>query len=230
MRVRPDMVFSVLLTLAAVGMTSAVVHKEFFSGGPINIGPTGPQTPTLVESWSTLSAAGVPFGPASSQVVVTVFSDFECPFCRAFHQTLQQVRKDRPDLVRVSFVHHPLSYHRFARPAAKAAECAAEQGRFEQFADIVFARQDSLGLLSWAHLATRAGVENIGEFDACVLSPATFSRIDDGIAAGKQLRVQGTPTVLINGWRLPSAPDNVQLVKIIEAIERGDSPTDAIDS
>lgn len=228
MKSTTDLVFSICLTLAAVCVATAVVHKEFFAKASADASAVPVDSPVLIPEWQAISAGGIHFGPTEPSVVVTVFSDFECPFCRAFHQTLQSVREQQPGLVEVSFVHYPLSYHRFARPAAKAAECAAIQGHFESFADVVFGRQDSLGLVSWTHLARLAGVKSLDEFDSCVAGATTFARIDSGVATGKRLRLQGTPTVLINGWRLPGAPDSAELQAMIEAVSRGDAPTPTV--
>lgn len=226
MRAKFDMILSALLVLAAVTMTVGVVHREFFSVS--TNGSPDLEQPVQVNDWSTIASAGVRFGPSEPKVLVTVFSDFECPFCRAFHQTLQAVRAEQPGLVGVSFVHYPLAYHRFARPTAKAAECAALQGRFEQFADVAFSMQDSLGLASWERFGTLAGIPSLPQFQACISSTTTFARIDSGRVLGARLQLRGTPTVLIDSWRLPAAPDQAQLKAMIAAIQRGEPPVSAV--
>ena len=123
-----------------------------------------------------------------------------------------------------SFVHFPLDFHRFARPAARAAECAAAQDRFDEFADALFEKQDSLGLKPWGAYANAARVPDVLAFDRCVADTVTVARIENGRALGKQLDVQGTPTVLVNGWRLPMPPDSAELSSIISEVLAGKRP------
>jgi hypothetical protein len=84
-----------------------------------------------VGNWADLEQAGHRIGPASAKLTIVEFGDFECPACGEFEHTLQQVRRAYPKDVAVVFRHWPLPYHKLAYPAARAAECAADQGRFE---------------------------------------------------------------------------------------------------
>jgi hypothetical protein len=84
------------------------------------------------------------------------FSDFECPYCRTFQSSLDSVRHDRGNAISFVFVHFPLPMHRFARPAARAAECANTLGKFDAFQRVLFGKQDSLGLKPWGSYPNRA--------------------------------------------------------------------------
>ena len=119
---------------------------------------------------------------------------------------------------------YPLSKHRFARPAAQALECAAEQGRFEEFLDIVFTKQDSLGLKSWTSFAADARVANMTQYQKCSKAGAQMPRIEQGFSLARKLGVSGTPTLFVNGWSFPKPPTKVELVAAISAILAGRKP------
>ena len=143
----------------------------------------------------------------TDKVLVVEFSDLECPFCRRFHTALAAaVDSIGPEKFKMHFAHFPLPQHRFAIPAAKAAECARTQGKFNQFVASVFSSQDSLGLKEWTQIAHDAGVADTSALARCTLLQAMPTAIVDGIASGKRLGVKGTPTVIVNGWRFSIAP------------------------
>jgi len=103
-------------------------------------------------------------------------------------------------------VHYPLGAHKFAMPAARAAECAREQGRFAEYITQVYAKQDSLGLKPWLDFAKETAIPDIIDFSECVAEKAEVPNIAGGIALGKTIGVRGTPTIIINGWRYPMPP------------------------
>ena len=86
-------------------------------------------------------------GNLNAQITLVEFSDFQCPFCRQFHSTVQQALSEYGDQVRWVYKHFPLDQiHPQARPAAEASECIAEQKGSEgfwQFTDAVFKFQES---------------------------------------------------------------------------------------
>jgi hypothetical protein len=90
------------------------------------------------------------------------------------------------------FVHFPLPIHRFAVQAAQATECASLKGRFLNFIDAVYRKQDSLGLKSWGSYALEAGRE-----------------------LGLRWQILGTPTVIINGLRYASPPTKREIDRVI---------------
>lgn len=210
-----------LLVLSGIAVAAAAVHREFYSG---EVSSSLPTAPVDVADWRRFADGGVRFGSPNATVLITVFSDFECPFCRAFHRTLQSARTKMVDSVAVSFVHYPLSYHSKAVPAAIAAECAGDQQRFEPFADLLFELQDSLGTLQWSTIAERAAVGSIVDFDACLLSSEPNVRIENGRELGRQIGVRGTPTILINEWRLSTLPGLGDLESMIRNVAHGRHP------
>jgi protein-disulfide isomerase len=126
--------------------------------------------------------------------------------------------------VALVFLHYPLPNHPYAEPAARAAECADEQGGFEPFIDVAYARQDSLGKLPWTVLALAAGVRDTSRFGNCMSDTSrTFRRIRDGRDHGRNLDLAGTPTVIINGWRVSPTPYD-SLIRVVENVRAGRKP------
>lgn len=79
-------------------------------------------------------------GNLNAKITVVEYSDFECPYCKRFHETMLQVMDVHQENIRWVYRHFPLdSLHQNARTEALAAECANEQGKFWEFTDTVFA-------------------------------------------------------------------------------------------
>jgi protein-disulfide isomerase len=148
--------------------------------------------------------------------VITEFSDFQCPYCRRLKAALDTIMGRYPNDVAVIYRHFPLTkLHPYASPAAYASVCAAQQGRFQGFYDVVFARQDSLGKLPWTAMAARAGVRDTVAFSRCLADSASVQAIAVDRQAGDQLKVRGTPTVLVDKWRVPGTPTTAILDSIV---------------
>src|SRR5688572_13619684 len=84
-------------------------------------------------------------GDSSSKIWLIVASDFECPYCKLWHDSTDAtIRREYIDngKVRLAFMNFPLRQHRHAMPAAEAAMCASAQGKFWEMHDAIFASQD----------------------------------------------------------------------------------------
>lgn len=198
-----ERIVSTLLTVAALAIALVLVRREFASEAESDLIT---ERMSRVEAFESIVAAGTRIGPPGAPVQLVEFGDFECPFCRKFHAAFEAVRQRHPNAVALTFVHYPLSSHRFAMPVAIAAECARRSGRFEEFTRLVFEKQDSLGLVQVAEIASRAGVDPRAHKE-CVAEPEVEGVVEAGRRLGDRIGVQYTPTVLINGWRfaLPQA-------------------------
>lgn len=143
-------------------------------------------------------------GPKNAKITLVEYSDFECPFCQRFHPTVKQVMEKYSQDVRIVFRHFPLSFHPQAVPAANAAECASEQGKFWEMHDILF-DQGVIESGSYTAYAKSIGL-NTTKFDTCMKDKKYASRITEDQADGQNAGVQGTPhSVLLgpNGEKIP---------------------------
>jgi protein-disulfide isomerase len=222
MKVKIDSVITVTLVVCALITTGVVLRREFFASPAAN--SRTEQKPIYIKDWRSHLAKGVRIGPAAAPVQLVEFADFECPFCASLHKDLKVLETRYPSQVALTFVHFPLPMHRFAEPAARVVECAGDQGRFEAMYDLLFEQQDSFGLKPWSEFATEAGVKNDAAFEACIKRTDSIPRVIEGKALGNQLDVQGTPTVVINGWKLGRPPASDELDRMVKAILAGKSP------
>lgn len=142
-------------------------------------------------------------GSQNAKVTIVEYSDIECPFCKRFHPTMQQLMSEYPNDVRWVYRHFPLEQlHPNARVAAYASECAAEQGKFWEALDYMFENTETGAELAKENLPTlaqAAGVPNIAAFQTCLDSEKYKQRIEDDLADAAVAGGQGTPHSIIIG-------------------------------
>jgi len=141
----------------------------------------------------------------TDSLVDTTGTDFQCPYCGSFHPTMNKIMTEYKDKVRWVYRHFPLSFHPNAQPSALASECASEQGKFWEFADAMFANQDSLGDEYYKKLATDNKL-NINKFNDCYTSKKYLSKIQSQAQTGGAAGVDGTPGTFVvdqNGNAVP---------------------------
>lgn len=146
-----------------------------------------------------VEAVGASKGPENAPVTVVEFSDFQCPACRVAHPALAAIADKYPDRVRVVFRHFPLPQHEHAETAARAAVFAEQHGKFWEFADLAFERQDRLDRLELGAIATELGLDAEAMWSAVEAADFTAERVASDKAAGLGLPIQGTPSVFVNG-------------------------------
>lgn len=144
---RLDRLLTAVLAVAAAVMAAALAHREFATAGQVRTVDVGAGAPDSVSDWPEVLNVGIPLGGPNREVTVVEFVDFECPFCRQFDSVMRTLESSRPGTISRVLIHFPIPTHRFALAAAKAAECSAEQGRFAEVHRLLFAKQDSLGLM-----------------------------------------------------------------------------------
>ncbi len=158
---------------------------------PVPAMPTPPPLPSSIKLGS-----GRALGRPEAKVAIIEFSEFQCPFCKRYHdQTFAQLKEAYVDSGRVlyEFRDYPLvAMHPQARSAALAARCAGEQGAYWKMQDELFEAQSSLGPELYPRLASSLGLD--GErFQKCLVDPAQEKALAQEIAAAEMLGVRGTP-------------------------------------
>jgi protein-disulfide isomerase len=137
-------------------------------------------------------------GPDNAPVTVVEFSDFQCPFCQKSVGVLRELQRVYGDKIRLIYRDFPGQNHPYAWPAAEAAQCAQEQGKFWEYHDLLFARQspgttwDFLALAGELHLQADA-------FSGCLHSGRLKSEVYNDVQDGLRLGITSTPTFFING-------------------------------
>lgn len=149
---------------------------------------------------SKLSVKGDPrLGNAFARIGIVEFSDYQCSFCRLFHQNqFRQIKAEYIDAGLVQFIHKdlPLRTHREAVPAARAAHCAGAQGRFWDMHDALFAHQERLGHGLYPELARQLRLDETN-FKNCFEGQAYMRSIGQDAELARRLGLPGTPSFLI---------------------------------
>ena len=146
----------------------------------------------------TVDADDPVFGSASAPVEIIEFSDFQCPFCQRLTATLEQLKSEYGNDIRLVFKDYPLPNHAQAFKAAEAGNCANQQGKFWELHDTMFARQSELGVEALKQHAGELGLDQAA-FDACLDSGRFAEQVNADLTMGQQYGVSSTPTVFING-------------------------------
>lgn len=157
--------------------------------------PTAAPSPQI-----TLTAAEHLRGAKNAPVTIVEYSDFQCPYCKRHYPTMLQVMKDYGGKVAWVYRHFPLSFHQNAEISAEASECASEQGKFWEYADMLFTKGngDGTGLAptDLEKYAKELGL-NFSKFESCFTAKKYASRVNSDQASGSAAGVNGTPANII---------------------------------
>jgi protein-disulfide isomerase len=141
-------------------------------------------------------------GPVTAAVRIDLFSDFECPACKALHeQTIKRVKMEYARAGKLRLVHHdfPLPQHKHARQAAILAAAADRLGKYDPVADALFANQ-----AAWSKNGNVDAVvdsvltpEERKKLREIAKDPAIVAAIERDIDLGKRTSVNSTPTMVV---------------------------------
>lgn len=205
-----DLAFRVLV-LCAVVVTGLLVRREFFSPGSAQARSSLQVEP----NWQSYVSSEMIYGAHDAPTTIVEFGDYECPACRILQVYLDSLLSLGKDF-HVAYRHFPIQGHRFAIPAARASQCAADQGRFKQMHRLLYTAQDSLGLVPWWWYARMSGVKDSMAFEECLRSEAAGRNLAQDTLAGQRLRIAGTPVLLIGALRVNGAPSFDSLSAFID--------------
>lgn len=163
-------------------------------------------------------------GRDSAKVWLVVISDFQCPFCKRWHeQTAPQLIEQyvRTGKVRIAYLNLPISSHRNAQPAHEAAMCASEQGAFWPVADALFETQDAWKSKFQVEpyfdsLATRH-VRDAARYRACIRDGHTRALITTDVSRITRLGVGSTPTFFVGSQMIVGAQPYAAFARALDA-------------
>lgn len=138
-------------------------------------------------------------GPENAVLTIVEFSDFQCPYCAGVTPILDSVVRAYPKDVRLVFKHFPLSFHAKAREAAAAGIAAGKQGKFFEFRTIVMAQYRNLNPDVYLAAARQLGLDVERFRREMPLTDAMNQIMDRDIELGRDIGVEGTPTLFVNG-------------------------------
>jgi protein-disulfide isomerase len=191
----------------------------------VAVRPAAPPPPESVELDENRA-----LGSADATVAIVEFSDYQCPYCeRFFSQTFPKLEESyiNTGKVRFYFRDFPLiQIHPQAKSAAIAANCAGRQGAYWKMHHGLFTNQAELGTALYQELAQGLSL-NLPAFESCLAEPAESQKVDDDLAYGQTLTVQGTPHYfvgkvqdgqLVNVLRVNGAQPYELFSKVIDSL------------
>jgi protein-disulfide isomerase len=209
--------------LVAKGTPASKVYEELIKDGKE---PPPPEKKTI--------EAPAPNSPAKgnekSKVVMAIYSDFQCPFCKRVEDTVKQVEKSYGDKIKIVWRHKPLPMHQDAPLASEASqEAYAQKGNvgFWKFHDLLFDKQgsspDVLKRPALESYAEQQGLDMV-KFKKALDSNTHKAFIDSESATADKAQISGTPAFVvgsvekgqINGYFISGAQPYGKFKKVID--------------
>jgi protein-disulfide isomerase len=171
-------------------------------------------------------------GNPDAAVTIVEFSDFQCPYCARGANTVEELLKKYPEEVKFVFKHFPLGFHNWAKPAAIATNCAAEQSddAFWVLHDKFFEGQRSINesnVITMSKKFLEDTDVDLAKWSTCAEDTesaeykAVAEAVDADMALGKSLGVTGTPGFFVNGTFLNGAQPVSSFEPLIEKAKAG---------
>jgi protein-disulfide isomerase len=161
-------------------------------------------------------------GNASKDLELVEFADFQCPHCKEAQANMEKLAVDFPK-AHIVFENYPLPQHPAAAGAAAYGVCVAKQGgsdAFFTFASAVFEGQDGLATSDGATLTLNSAVTKAGldpaKIAACAATPATVANVDASVKLAKDVNINQTPTLVVNGRQIPANGSYDTIKQIIQ--------------
>src|SRR5688572_22240724 len=157
----------------------------------------------LVMSWSSAQSKSTrAVGPVTAAVRIDLFSDFECPACKALHeQTIKRVKEEFALKGKLRLVHHdfPLPQHKHAREAAILAAAADRLGKYDEVADALFRQQETWSKAGGVDAVVDSVLtpEERKKLREIAKDPAILANIERDIQLGQRMKVGSTPTMIV---------------------------------
>ncbi len=142
-------------------------------------------------------------GNPAAPIWAVEYMDYQCPSCRIAFKILDAYMKENPSKLYLQVRFHPLKQHPHGLETAIYAECATRQNKFWEFHRLLFENQSVWKDMNYAtgvfhDYAHQAGMD-LKKLDSCLTNPMTKEKVLEESAASKELGIDSTPTVFING-------------------------------
>jgi protein-disulfide isomerase len=166
-------------------------------------------------------------GPTQALLTISEFVDFRCPTCAHARVVFKQLLDGNPNEVRLIFRHYPLDQecnpalshqvHPTSCAAAVAAECAGEQGKFWEYADLLFAEQQKAYTRQDLEIYATTLDLDTSRFTACLTDGQMKDLVRQDLEEAERIGIKATPTLVINGRLVEGLPTAQKLASLITA-------------
>ncbi len=162
--------------------------------------------------------------PVTLPIKFEEFTDFQCPYCALYHPIVKQITSEFSDNVDYRFVNYPLlELHPNVKIAHQAVVAAGNQGKFNEYANLLFENQDNQLETDLIKYAVQLNLD-VTQFTADLNSQETIDKVNADMAEGESRGINATPTFFINGERVifksTDNPETVLREKIQELINK----------
>lgn len=154
-------------------------------------------------------------GPETAPVTVVEFSDYQCPYCQRAEATVDGLMKKYGDQLRLVLIDYPIEGHPGAFPAARAAHCAMEQGKYWEYHQNLLRQPGDYSEKDFTDRAATLGLK-ADAFGTCLTSGKHDATIKAGLEQAAALGVTATPTFFINGRMVSGAREPDVFESIID--------------
>lgn len=162
-----------------------------------------------------VTTAGAPrLGSADAPVQIVVFTDFECPYCAETDPVLKRVYETSGGAVSLVMRDFPMPNRLAAIPAAIAARCAHQQGKYWPFHELLFQNRTQLTAENFRAFAGLVGAD-VAAFDRCVADPSIRAALDREVAQARAYGIDATPTMFVNGRLVAGTATFEQLSRLV---------------
>ena len=156
-------------------------------------------------------------GNPNAYVTLSVWCDFQCPYCPKIGDEVDDILRKYDGDLRVVWVNFPLYFHFSAFPAAYLAIAAYSQGKYWEMKDELYAHQKEFTTPGYfMEAAKRVGLD-MDDLDNVLSNPDLIDEVADAIATGEALGIGGTPAMMVNKYALP--PKNKKVMEDIIGFE-----------
>jgi len=225
-----DYVLPVSILIAAVLIAGAVIYSTGLKGvnQEANLGGTVNPSPAPEGRVSLdLTSEDVILGDPNAPVTVIEYGDFQCPFCGKFYsQTESLIKENYVATGQVRFVYRHFAFlGPESTEAAKASECAKDQGKFWEYHDALFEEEirdgrehnGNLNTTLFKSLASQLGLD-VDSFSACLQSGKYAAKVKSDYLSAQTAGVRATPTTFVNGQKVEGAVPYSHFQGLIESL------------
>lgn len=214
-------------------MTAIAVATVVIFGGltfALLRAPSDRITPTGTIAFNDMNSVAT--GKLDAPVVVRLYSDFQCPACRAVDGAIRTIIQEYSDRVKFVWKDFPLlAIHPNARNSANAARCANDQGTFWEFHNRLYDNQDVWAPLSdpkerFVQFARDAGL-NADQFTSCYSDKKFDRQVMEDVTEGEKNGIKATPTFFINNAPTQARSESQWRVALDAALQKANTPAPA---
>lgn len=176
-----------------------------------------PDAPVVVHNLPAVTGEDIITGNPDGKVVLIKYTDFQCPACASYNQTLKTLLQEYPDDLMIVYRHFPLSIHKNSQNAARAAFSAWKLGKFEEMKDLLYENQDGWGNEGNPEKIFITYAKDIGldtaKFETIMKSDEAKKKVEDDNSDALSMGFNSTPTFLLGNKRIsPRGVDDFRIL------------------